>query len=464
MSENTLNIIQINLRHSASASAMLGHLILERNVDFVLIQEPYVSNYPELRIPNVPKGYSTFHNLNEDHAYGVLIIARDRLKASKSHLTQQNAAVGINMREQGDPQHLSLFSIYARPSTNSIDDICTPLLAALGDLKARTVIGMDANAKNKTWRSPDTNERGSRLELITQKHGMNIANYSLFNDQSAFIPAGTSYVDITIVGDQVEMPAWQYLDLPSGSDHPLINFLIDSPANDHRHRKRQALTSGPALNKQLLLKKVSSLSGRFLALSSNISSKEDMEHAVTELSSSIADSAKSSRLQVRKKSTKKMQAPWWNAELETARSASRALFRRWSKLKTRGALQSSIESYRASFKLQSAKLERLIRFYRSKFRRKLCTSSSNKDLLSSLRAPGRKGKQNLVQSSLVIQGSRITDKTKILETFRDVLFQQEAPSNNQHSALSRKLSKFLSVIVNLDQPSLPTKLSQLYQL
>jgi Endonuclease-reverse transcriptase len=61
---------------------------------------------------------------------------------------------------------------------------------------------MDANAKNKTWRSPDTNERSSRLELITQQHGMNIANYSLFDDQLAFIPAGTSFVDITIVGDQ----------------------------------------------------------------------------------------------------------------------------------------------------------------------------------------------------------------------------------------------------------------------
>ena len=281
MSENTLNIIQINLRHSAAASAMLGHLILERNVDIILIQEPYVSNYPELRIPNVPKGYTTFHNLNEDHAYGALIIARGRLKASKSHLTQHNAAVGINIQIASGRKQLSLFSIYARPSTNSIDDIFTPLLAALGDIKARTVIGMDANAKNKTWRSPDTNERGSRLELITQQYGMNIANYLLFEDQSAFIPAGTSFVDVTIIGDQVEMLSWQYLDLPSGSDHPLINFLIDSPADDHRHRKRQALPSGPALNKQILVKKVSSLSGKFLALSSNISSKEDMEHVVT---------------------------------------------------------------------------------------------------------------------------------------------------------------------------------------
>ena len=38
MSENTLNIIQINLRHSAAASAMLGHLILERNIGIILIQ------------------------------------------------------------------------------------------------------------------------------------------------------------------------------------------------------------------------------------------------------------------------------------------------------------------------------------------------------------------------------------------------------------------------------------------
>jgi hypothetical protein len=72
--------------------------------------------------------------LNEDHAYGAVIIAKGHLNASKYHLTQHNAALGIDIRSPNGSQLLAFFSIYARPSTNSIDDIFAPLFKALGDL------------------------------------------------------------------------------------------------------------------------------------------------------------------------------------------------------------------------------------------------------------------------------------------------------------------------------------------
>jgi hypothetical protein len=69
-------IIQINLRHSAAAYDALSHLLIERNFDIALIQEPYVSGKSLSPRPNSPAGYSAFLDLNTDHAFGALILVK----------------------------------------------------------------------------------------------------------------------------------------------------------------------------------------------------------------------------------------------------------------------------------------------------------------------------------------------------------------------------------------------------
>jgi hypothetical protein len=71
-----LKCIQINLPHSGLASTSLAQVILDFVVDIVFIQEPYVwpSFFPV--VANALPGFSSYHQLSDDHAYGNAILMR----------------------------------------------------------------------------------------------------------------------------------------------------------------------------------------------------------------------------------------------------------------------------------------------------------------------------------------------------------------------------------------------------
>ncbi len=51
------------------------------------------------------------------------------------------------------------------------------------------------------------------------------------------IPLKTSFVDVTAVGDSVEISDWNFLDTPSLSDHPFISFKISLPSQSTAGRE-----------------------------------------------------------------------------------------------------------------------------------------------------------------------------------------------------------------------------------
>ena len=69
-----LRRIPINLRHSSLASASLAQVVLDLNIDIVLIQEPFALPACPPVLANVPPGFSSFHLLSEDHAYGFSMV------------------------------------------------------------------------------------------------------------------------------------------------------------------------------------------------------------------------------------------------------------------------------------------------------------------------------------------------------------------------------------------------------
>nr|CAH0104395.1 unnamed protein product [Daphnia galeata] len=112
----SLKCLQINLRHSKIASASLAQVIFDLDIDLVLIQEPYAFSATHPVIPNVPTGYSTFHTLTKDHAYGSAIIARD-LIATKFNLKNRhfdNHVACVELTTDDGP--LYFCSLYLRPS------------------------------------------------------------------------------------------------------------------------------------------------------------------------------------------------------------------------------------------------------------------------------------------------------------------------------------------------------------
>ena len=113
-------------------------------------------------------------------------------------------------------------SVYLRPS---IVDPELSLNTILDNLFTHSsVFCLDANARNLLWNSSCTDHKGYNFESIFQSRKLNIVNVP--KADLDFVPRGTSFVDITVAGDRVNVTRWIFLELHSLSDHPYIYFEV----------------------------------------------------------------------------------------------------------------------------------------------------------------------------------------------------------------------------------------------
>ena len=146
----TLNCYQINLKHSRVAALNLAQLIIDLNLDIILIQEPYASKTLDsmYELKHIPAGYSSFHNLTADHAYGAAILAKSSLNAKITDIGNDNCCFGIQVS-----QKLLFISLYCRPSLNSIPSFFTAIIDSIpARFRSYSIIGCDINFKNKIWK------------------------------------------------------------------------------------------------------------------------------------------------------------------------------------------------------------------------------------------------------------------------------------------------------------------------
>jgi ribonuclease HI len=461
-STSSIKVIQINLRHSAAATAALSHLILEKRYDVALIQEPYI--FTDLHIPYVPEGFLPFHSLNEDHAFGAMIWAKQGLGASTFSELSHNFLTGIQLPIGGLIHYL--FSYYAKPSNKDVEVALASLVRSLGSRREHSVFGADANAKNTLWGSQDTNEKGRNLETLCNLNDLNIANSGIDADADAFVPAGTSFIDVTLFGDKVTLSDWQYLNVPSGSDHPYISFTIRADRRAPESSRQPKLPSGSLLDRAALSAALGQSSAAFLRSAQSISSQQDLDAAVLHMSTFVQDEAKKCRIRRSRKATTTPRSPWWNEDLSEARREARAAFRRWSKLKRAASLpQDVVKRCRENFKRLSAKFQRMVRHFTNKFWREQHCNSLNRDLLATLRTFAKKDPSPGPPSAIYVDGKLLTEPEDVARAFLQAFFKKEAPSTQAHARSKELADKILSAstgpVPSVTRYELATALSML---
>lgn len=123
-----LKCIQINLRHSKTASASLAQVMLDLDIDIALVQEPYASGTFPPVVNNAPPGFSSFHQLSELHAYGSCILVRDSVsktgKLTTKHLSNHVACIDL----QTSTGPLRFVSVYLRPSITDFHSTALSIL------------------------------------------------------------------------------------------------------------------------------------------------------------------------------------------------------------------------------------------------------------------------------------------------------------------------------------------------
>nr|CAH0100446.1 unnamed protein product [Daphnia galeata] len=274
-----------------------------------------------------------------------------------------------------------------------------------GILTKLSIVAVDSNALNKIWNSKCTNARGTELESVISDNCLQILNQPL--DQLSFVPAGTSFLDLTLAGSSVKSARWFFPSIPSMSDHPYIYFEINqqatssSPSNSGRTKVRTHHIS--RINVDQFRGKVSAAI-KLLSMQS-CESTQSIDLSIEELCAIISSAACSST---------------------HANCLSLVLaFKLWSAQRT--------EVNKNTFKVLKASYQREVRKAKQGAWKHLCNSNpGSSDLFSALNAASGKLSCISLPAVICIDGIEISEPLAILEKCAQHFFPEPPPSEDAH--------------------------------
>lgn len=368
-SASTITILQIKLRHSKAASILLMKTVTDNNVDVVLIQEPYAIKKATVELPNVPPGFTAYHRLGDDFQYGSAILVKSSVESKMLEKKTNNQVTCVQIFS--GKEAVLLMSAYCRPSTQGVGTVISQPFKHHSRLLPRALIALDSNAKNVLWNSRRTDDKGSELENLALLSGLSFANRR--KEELSFVPGGTSFVDVTLIGSETEVANWRYLEDHSLSDHPyIIMELIHAIITKNKGLTTERKT--PRIEEIDKNKFKTSLPCQIESVGLKLSptTEEEVDQFAEKINAAIISAAcLSKEKRVREQGIK---APWWSKKLEILRTSTRRAFKRWSATKTEEAKE---------------KLKKLRKEYRREMRRassehfkEFCIKNMNEDLLS----------------------------------------------------------------------------------
>ena len=377
-----LKCVQINLQHSADASAVLSQLIVELQIDVIFIQEPHC-NASSWKVSHVPVGYKVYHYPSNDYSYSSAIMLRRNILVRPLLDLCCNEVVGLQLVL--DDTTVPILSIYCRPSAPQLNDIMQSILSNQKFNMDSVVLCMDSNAHDPLWNSSFTDQKGIELVDIVISKRLHVVN--VLKEDLEVVPRQTTFVDVTLVGEKMSnnIANWRFSDIPSLSDHPYIMFEL-CLSYRKMATSRHLLPKLEHVNCDLLR----TLIQNSLPNPQPLLTVKDIDSAVETLVNSIRQSAKNKQIQIRRPLEKRMY--WWTDNLAQLRAQYR-------------------KAKRAADKWPSTETQTLVsntkRLYRSKIRttqkiafKSFCTQEQGTDLFKVLRKLSGKANRHGDISSL----------------------------------------------------------------
>lgn len=225
-----LKIIQANLLHCKLANSTICNRFRKRNLDFALIQEPYVN---KKRFINWNKLKGTmFTDISAPKVRTCIFVSN---KANYSAIAipqfcnQDLTVVRVDYKSNDKPETVILASAYLpyevnNPPSQSFQDLVT----FCKNDKLELIVGCDSNAHHTIWGSTDVNPRGKQLSEYlssTNLHILNKGNVPTFVNRIR-----REVLDITLASHVVarQTKNWRVDPEITYSDHKWITFEIQS--------------------------------------------------------------------------------------------------------------------------------------------------------------------------------------------------------------------------------------------
>ena len=420
----TIRCLQINMQHAKAAALHLSQLLIDMNIDIVFIQEPYALSQSNVSLKYIPDHFVQLHSLSHDHAFGAAILAKRSLNPSLLPLEISNCAAGAKIIIHDQP--LFLFSVYFRPSLIDLKSFLYDLSRSLTpEITSRSILCFDANARNSLWNSNLLDSKGIIFEDFCRSLGLNIINAALSNLNHH--PPNSTFPDITIAGDLVNISEWNFPDIPSMSDHPLISFSVNINRINSNAPKQQNPRAFPRLSvcsTDMFLESLDEGLTKLPVLNSTSTNipPASIDYHTTCLVSLLQTCAVKSRLP-HHPSMGKAKMPWWNKELW----ALRHQLRRAYQAKCSFPSDENAKSYRNI----KSKYQQQIRARKTQSWREFCSSNLNSDLFSPVKNIANASSNNCPPPLIKIDGMTSVDPNQMLAAFNagGSFFPKNTPSS-----------------------------------
>jgi hypothetical protein len=105
---------------------------------------------------------------------------------------------------------------------------------------------LGANAHNRLWNSAKADSRGLDLEFLLHSIKLSVAKAP--TKSLDFVPTSTSFVDVTLYSDQVDIDSCFFLSAPSLSDLTYIFCFVNIDSPEPSITRRQSVLRIPKLS------------------------------------------------------------------------------------------------------------------------------------------------------------------------------------------------------------------------
>ncbi len=256
-------------------------------------------------------------------------------------------------------------------------------------------------------------------------------------DELDYVPLGTSMVDLTLCGDEIDITDWSFLDYDSLSDHPFI-FFKTKTVTDGQKGNRQPFKPVPRLkdiDTSLFLSLLKTKTNQLYDPSLDINSKAKIDREITKLTDCMADCARKCKVN-KPKAKSPVGHDWWSADLESLRQKLRHC------LKTSHTNPNVINV--ANYKPAKAAYQRAIRRSKNESFQNFYSNNMNRDLFGGIkRFSGCHGAPS-IPNKLVANGQTITEGSKIINLLADSFFPKEKALSASHKSVVSSLYGALS--------------------
>ncbi|XP_020298130.1 uncharacterized protein LOC109862474 [Pseudomyrmex gracilis] len=221
-----IQMFQINLHHSKSASVILARSMAVMHTSIALIQEPWIVNGAVKGL----SGCGCLYKAHSENRVRSCILVKELNAIFLPQLSSEDLTVikvRVKLAEEEDMEVL-IGSVYMPyDSTDPPPHKKVKNLVAYAEARGlELLLGCDANSHHVGWGSTDTNLREESLHDYLMGTGLTILNRG--NKPTFLDSRRQEVIDITVCKKRVAslVNDWRVSDEPSGSDHRQIRLTL----------------------------------------------------------------------------------------------------------------------------------------------------------------------------------------------------------------------------------------------